>query len=148
MSLIDYSIQYPDQFIHGIHTENNVVNDKRIKAEVFFNPKFNIESGYKEFSINWMDNPGAIDQLLNQKKDVDKRRFEYGYAVFNRKKMKEILFYDELFGINRAPLEKDDLNDENIYHGNIIYNKDISRDDIKLIAFCLVGVSFEEVISR
>ena len=126
---------YPDEILRGIPTKDFVTPEGYASSAAFQFEEYDPDRGddFCEASINWVHDEGAVDVLLRQKKtrkgDVQPQ-FRVGYCRFARAALHSFfdpLFAKSLLSYERKPLEADELNPENKYHGNILLNKDVSK---------------------
>lgn len=145
-------IDYPDELLRGI--SNN--NQEFITAEGYptqaafrfdeYNPELR-NDGYRELSVNWVDDEGAVEMILNQI-NVSKHclQFKGGYCRFSRSTiliaMKHFIDNGHL-SFERQPIEKDEENEVkgNPYHGNILMKKDLSKSAVTNIQVTLAGLA-------
>ena len=89
-------------------------------------------------SINWMDDEGAIDFTLCQKKEDGHEQFRVGVAILPRSeldKLKRRTGITESFDYERAPLPN------NHYHGNILVSSKLSKTIRNMIRSALALAS-------
>lgn len=112
--------EYPTEFLRGIPNKD-FLEQGIVTAKAFQFDSAEREDNYDEASINWCDDPGAIELALNQRKPNGKIQFSAGIAVLNLNRTKDILsnilqsgnLQPGTFEYERKPLP------ENKYHGNL-----------------------------
>ena len=146
MSLADY----PDELLRGISNKNEqFITPEGYPTQAAFkfddyNP--DREDDFCELSINWVDDEGAVDVLLNQ---INPRKnlpqFQGGYCQFPRVFLHTMRAYFDNGHLTyeRRPIEADDRNGvtANKYHGNILMKKDLSKQAITNIQVTLAGLA-------
>ena len=126
---------YPDELLRGISSKEDVTSEGYASSAAFRFEDYDSERGddFCEASINWVDDEGAVDVLLRQtkiRKGAVQPQFRAGYCRFARATLHNALdsfFVNGYLSYERKPLEADELNPENKYHGNILLNKDVSK---------------------
>ena len=99
-----------------------------------------------ELSINWLDDEGAVEVLLNQ---INPRKnlpqFQGGYCRFPRAFLHTMRAYFENGHLTyeRRPIEADAENGvaANKYHGNILMKKGLSKQTVTNIQVTLAGLA-------
>ena len=115
------NVNYPREFLRGISNKDQI-NEKGVPVSQLFSFEHVDKDGdpneLKE-SINWHDNRGAIQELLNRKKD-EGFQFKEGVAIFNRAKLdKNQRFYQDDFHYERK------IENGNVFHGNLVIKKNL-----------------------
>ena len=128
------NVDYPDSFIRGISDPNVVSKEGYATSGVFdFENYKGRADKFREMSINWMDDEGAIDTLLNQHKPHKQDpQFKVGYAKVNKYLLDTFFnqYINERFlSYERSPIEENVEEDiqRNPYHGNLLFNNDTSE---------------------
>lgn len=136
---------YPDNCIRGISNKNELAEDGSVSASLFYFSFPEREDGWKELSINWMDDDVSVEFSMDQKKDDGSIQFKAGLAIIPR---------EEIERLSRSPtLMKGILTyerkilDNNPYHGNLLLHKDVSKSTMKKIAAGL-ALAVSEIIPR
>ncbi len=145
---------YPAELLRGIANSNEqfVTVEGYPRAGAFEFDEYDPNSrddGFRELSINWLDDEGAIDVLLNQ---INTRKntpqFQGGYCRFSRLNL-AIIFSSQIEGgylsYERRPIEEDREKGirANKYHGNILLKNEVSRPmrtDIQAALATLAGL--------
>jgi hypothetical protein len=136
-------MEYPDRCIRGILNSACLLEGAPVAYLTLFefHGHSSKEGGWKEESINWMDDEGAIDFTLKQTNEDGDLQFKIGVAILphvelNRLKKRHIGFFD----YERRSIEG------NRYHGNLLLRDSIKRQRKTLIRAALAHMS--EVILR
>jgi hypothetical protein len=127
------SMSYPDYLIRGIPHPSLVEVDGLPSAGLFpfDKPESARLPGYREESINWYDDEGAIRHTFDQRKDDGTVKFRGGIAVLPRSELDRLKNNPNLrgrFDYERYPL------DTNQYHGNMLLNMDVPKQLIRKMA--------------
>lgn len=114
---------YPKEFLRGIANKDFIIDNGCILCTAFQFDDVARSDGYREASINWLDDDGAITLALNQRKENGKIQFPGGVARIDLNYTKMILhnFSQADFSYERAPLEN------NKYHGNLLLANSLSK---------------------
>ena len=124
-------MKFPDRLIRGISNISDVDVDECVVMSGAFSFKdVAREDSYKELSINWLDNHGAIREANNKKKDNGEIQFKAGIALLNRKKIDYILrdhIEQKRFNYERKPIEG------NEYHGNLLIKSTVKKQIERII---------------
>ena len=126
-------MNYPANFIRGIPNENTMEEDYP-KADLFknFEVNPNRSDDYKELSINWADDKGALKIIFNQKKgDTEELQFKVGGAVIATEDLEALRKKPQIcdkFKYERNPLP------DNTYHGNLLLRISASKPIRDMIA--------------
>jgi hypothetical protein len=126
--------EYPDSLLKGIPS-NTFIIGKSVSWLLFQPPTGDIVNGWKESSINWEDDDGAVEQLLSASKDGG-LHFKGGIARILRSRIDGIIEQFQAHG--RFSYERKPLN-ENIYHGNLLFAHDIEKELKVTICGALAG---------
>ena len=144
---------YPDVFIRGVSRDNAefITEEGYVTQAAFAFDDYDAESrnddGFRELSINWLDDDGAIQTLLNQ---VNQRKggpqFQGGYCRISRYALLSLQDYinNGHLSYERRPIHADVEKGipENPYHGNLLMQKDISnksRTNLQIALAVLAG---------
>ena len=124
---------YPDYLIRGIPNQDFLEADGLPSSQLFqFNKPESVRlPGYREESINWHDDDGAISHAFNQTKDDGTVQFKVGIAILLRSELDKIKNNPNVrqrFGYERYPLPR------NPYHGNMLLKMDAPKPLIRKIA--------------
>ncbi|MCH7731099.1 MAG: hypothetical protein IIB44_01090 [Candidatus Marinimicrobia bacterium] len=135
---------FPANCIRGIPHDDYLNAEGNVNSHLFH---FNLDpnSGWKKQSINWEDDNTVIEFTLKQKKDNDELQFKTGVAVILR---------SEIDRLNQRPTvenllsyERDSLDLENPYHGNILLQPHTSKRTMKVLAAGL-ALAVSKVVLR
>lgn len=125
---------YPEELIRGIPNQQQFLDEENNPtANLFYFERDNPsrDDGYKEESICWRDDEGAVSILLNQRKEDGSLQFKAGLAIIPR------LEIDRLKR-NQAVKERLDYErrevDGNKYHGNLLLKKEVPGKIMRKIA--------------
>ena len=138
------SNNYPEFFLRGLSSCDCICGGLITAAAFQFIP-FERSDNMLEASINWMDDEGAIDVALSQKKkDSDKVQFSAGLAKINLKLVQQFLvnIQNSDFSYERAPLN------ENKYHGNLLLRADVPKQIRTMIINGLALAAGTNIISQ
>jgi hypothetical protein len=114
---------YSDKLIRGISNPQMIDDQGKASGELFhFEDSGRIE-GFSEVSINWYDDEGALDHILNQRKQDSAIQFKVGAAIILRNDIDHLI---ELLFKNLIYYDRDKLPD-NIYHGNILRKSEVTK---------------------
>ena len=128
-------MNYPEKLLRGIPNKNDIDEEGNPSSHLFqFSERCGVpqrEDGFREESINWYDNEGALKQLLTQKKDDGSLQFRVGAAVLFRSDIDQI----KKFSVVKQRLDYERrVIPENEYHGNLLLKKDTPKSIMKRIA--------------
>ena len=158
MEIQEYKDDYPNEFIRGIPnaSENYITKEGYPTKQAFVFEEYDSSlrngDGWCEMSVNWLDDAGAIDVLMQQV-NIRKGGYQFngGCCVLDR------VVFDAAFrtyvnagnlSYERKPVEATDENAENKYHGNILL-KNTSSKMIKTNIECtLATLAAGNFISR
>ena len=141
--MVDHN--YPDRMIRGISNKNCIFEDT-VTAELFTEFKDTGRTDeFKELSISWLDNDGALRSVLEQTKEDGTLQFKYGAAILMRdeidkQKLKNKLI-NTLLSYERSPLNA------NPYHGNLLLKNDANRLHKYMVASALALNCFQRIIT-
>lgn len=137
---------FPDFCIRGLHSKDDLSDDGKYAGMTLFYPDERTANRRTdqgaETSVNWEDDATVMQFTLNQRKN-DQLQFAWGAVQLPR---------SEVDRINSLPRTKDALIPErapqadNPYHGNIVYNANLSKPTKKGIAQAL-ALAASEVFS-
>lgn len=145
---------YPESFIRGISRNNSeyITKEGYVTQAAFsfddYNPEQRNNDGFRELSINWLDDEGAIEILLKQ---INSRRgevqFQGGYCQIALSSLNSLRPYiiNGHLSYERSPVLEDKENGivANKYHGNLLLHKDISnkaRTNLQIALAVLAGM--------
>jgi len=135
---------YPDQCLRGIKSKTLIPEEGLVNNELFYFDEKN-SNGFFELSINWNDPEKAIPFTLAQKKDDGVEiKYKGGIAVIDRSeldKINKLQLLNGMLSYERAKLP------ENLYHGNLLLNGDVSKLKRKYIAVTL-AIHVSEIIPQ
>lgn len=134
---------YPQEFLRGISNKDFIDNGHVLYTAFQFDDTGR-NDGNREASINWLDDDGAIELALNQRKDNGKIQFLGGVARIDLKFAKMILhnFSQEGFSYERAPLET------NRYHGNLLLANSLSKQTRQMLMSGLALAAGTNIITQ
>jgi hypothetical protein len=131
-------MEFPDHCIRGIPNSACLVEGRPIAYLTLFefHRHSSKEQGWKEESINWMDDEDAIDFTLRQTNADGELQFKVGVAILphielNKLKKRHTGFFD----YERRPIEG------NTYHGNLLLSDSIRKERKTLIRARLANMS-------
>ena len=122
-------MEYPDNCIRGIINEDFIFKGSNNASLTLyeFRPNNERNDGFKESSINWMDE-GAIVFTLNQKKQSEELKYKVGYAILAIEELRRLKKkYMNLFDFERDPIPSDENVEENKYHGNLLIEENLFK---------------------
>ena len=124
-------MSFPSHCLRGI-PNTSFLEDGNIGSHLFYFPEIPRGDGWKELSINWVDDDLVFEFTLSQKKEDGEFQFKSGFVIVPRNEIdrlkNRLTIPSEALAYERQSL------DENPYHGNILLQKDVSRKTMKLIA--------------
>lgn len=121
-------LKYPCDFWRGIATKDFVCDGHVLPSAFQFDDEIR-EDGFKELSINWNDDDGALEKVLSQTKANGKLQFQVGAANLQLGFVKQCLatyIARDEFSYERREVEG------NNYHGNLLVKGTIDKK-IRLI---------------
>jgi hypothetical protein len=125
-------MQYPKELIRGI-TNNTLLSDGYAGSALFsFQETLESENrsdDFLELSINWRDDDGAIELLMNQKKN-EHYQFASGVALIKRRRIDQIRKSRQME--TKLSYERQSI-PENPYHGNLLLHKSVDPQVKKII---------------
>lgn len=143
---------FPEELIRGISCSNSqFITPEGYPTQAAFqfsdyDPGLR-DDQFCELSINWVDDEGAIEVLLNQiNKKKNCPQFQGGYCRLSRLvlqvAMREYIKNKHL-SYERNPIEADPMSGEmgNSYHGNILMNNSLSKQAKTNIQVSLAGIA-------
>lgn len=109
--------EYPNEFLRGLALKEYVSNGQVLYTAFKFDDK-DREDNMLETSINWLDDSGAVEQALQQRKENGKIQFSAGVAKLNLNTVNLVLasIPPETFSYERREVPG------NQYHGNLLVN--------------------------
>lgn len=124
----------PNIFYRGLSSSNCFTNAGYVSPEAFsFKPNTSNprNDSFNEASINWEDDEGALSTLLSQiNSRTGEKQFRYGYVKMPVDVMLPLVrshIKKNHFGYERKPL------DDNMYHGNLLMDSGLNKDDERTI---------------
>ena len=149
-------MEYPETFLRGVPNDKDFVYGVYPQTSLFrfeTNPDRE-DDGYDELSINWEDDEKAVDLILcQQKKDKEGKpciQFDYGYSRMRLSHVATMVsahIKDGVFAYERRPVGASELNPENPYHGNLLFNRE-KKELKKLIQNALATLASVELVRR
>ena len=146
--------EYPEELLRGISCNNEqfITPEGYPTQAVFRFDEYNPErkDGFRELSINWVDDEVAVDLLLKQINPRNNQlQFQGGYCKIRKSSFNSMNVYFDKGHLNyeRRPCEANGANSENKYHGNILMKDGLSKQAIINIQVTLAGLA-GEVIPR
>ena len=150
---------YPEEFIRGVPKKSDqfITPEGYPTQAVFLFDDYCKErnDGFQELSINWVDDEGAVEVLLNQ---INTRKgciqFEGGYCRLSRLGFHSLSVYFDNGHISyeRKPIEGNPERgiQANKYHGNLLMKNEISRQakiNIQVALAVMSGIVIKREIS-
>lgn len=137
------SEKFPDYFIRGISSKDFIA-DGQVLHTAFHFETFERDDNKQEASINWLDDDGAIDVALSQRKENGKIQFQAGVAKVNVELVKLILtnLQNNPLSYERAPIEG------NTYHGNLLIDIDIPKHTKNMVLYGLALAAGTNIIPQ
>lgn len=138
---------FPDKLIRGISNPDFISKEGRPTLAMFQFDENNLRTdNYVEASINWLDNEGAITQILYAKKDgTDSPQFRVGYAIMS-KEMLDLVKKTPMY-LGYIDYERR-IVDGNDYHGNLLVMSGLDRGTrnmtVGAIATCVDDVVYRQ----
>lgn len=133
-------IDFPASCLRGVHKQDFITPEGGVSSAVF-HPDFRTaesrNDGGAETSVNWEDDDTVLDFTLRLKTN-SQYQFPHGAVRLRRQ---------EIDHINRFSVSTNSLNyeraalEDNPYHGNIVFKRDLSKPTIKMIAAALALAS-------
>jgi hypothetical protein len=122
-------MSYPVSFLRGISDSNHITPNGDVSGAAFYFDDKHHNDEWCEQSINWEDDDGALEILLNQKKDDNTPQFKVGAF---RGPLEGLDYIKSLtkgvFSYERKQLPN------NVYHGNILLKRNTHKHIMKNIA--------------
>ena len=130
--------KFPDEFFRGITSNENITPEGYLMAGAFKFDSYNSDlrngDGFCELSINWNDDEGAVQTILEQHKPGKaEKQFKEGYCVLQRNHL-HLMFKqyidDNNFAYERKAVEatKENDNQANPYHGNLLLKDSLNKN--------------------
>ncbi len=117
-------MNYPDKLIRGISNKDDVEGVISGFADSSLFKKFQAgrdrNDDYLELSINWCDDAGALDHILQEEKEPGVLQFKFGAAILCRKEVDRLCKRPATKG--KLAYERN-LLPNNKYHGNILLDR-------------------------
>lgn len=119
---------FPQEFLRGLSNKDFAMNGL-VMASAFQFDEADRDDGMLEASINWLDDDGAIEVALQQRKENGRIQFVGGVARIDIQLMKLILrsIPSDIFSHERAELPN------NPYHGNLLLASSVNRQMKQMI---------------
>ena len=132
---------FPQEFLRGLSSKDFIKNGIVVAAAFQFDSAQRSDN-MNEASINWLDDDGAIETALTQRKDNGKIQFSAGVARLDLTRLKGVFqcIPSGIFEYERAPLPK------NPYHGNLLISSDADKQTKQLITNGLALVAGNNII--
>lgn len=131
-------VTYPDSFYRGITSKSHFVDGYLTQDAFLFTKNTERDDGYKEASINWKDDDGALSILANQKNESDGTyHFDGGVAEIQVSSMKIALATQIIkgdFSYERKSVEG------NKYHGNLLVKENLPKAVLTMIRYNLASL--------
>ena len=120
---------FPEAFLRGLSNKDFVCEGHVLQSAFQFDNTGRADNMH-EASINWLDDDGAIEVALSQKKDNGKLQFQAGVAKLNLNTVKLFLatIQNSTFSYERAEI------DGNPYHGNLLIDGNTPKQIKSLIS--------------
>lgn len=133
---------YPEAFYRGITSKSHFVEGYLTPDAFLFTQNTERNDDYKEASINWNDDDGALLILTNQKNESDGSfHFSGGVTEIQLSKMKMALAVQidrGDFSYERRPVEG------NKYHGNLLVKKNLPKHVLSTIRYGLASLGSQK----
>lgn len=143
---------YPEEFIRGVSGNNDqFITPEGYPTQAAFQfDKWDLtqrSDEFRELSINWLDDEGAISVLLNQmntKKGTP--QFQGGYCKILKSQLDSALrayISNKHVSYERRPVTANEENgfQDNPYHGNILMKNKLSKQAITNIQVTLAALA-------
>lgn len=141
---------YPDSFYRGLSSKD-FVKDNVVQPAAFQFKESENNSATKEASINWNDDGNALKLLLTQKKADGTIQFKGGATELYLNEIKmalKIFFSQNKLFYERKPIEKNDEQEENPYHGNLLVKSDLTNQERLMITGTLASLGSNKFIPQ
>lgn len=119
---------FPDNCLRGITTLDQLEEGNSVSSSAFNFSDSIRGDGWRDLSINWQDDEGAVQVLLSQKKLNGEIQFKVGYAVIPREELDHLIKQPTVNGM--LTYERHQI-DNNPYHGNILVNGNLPKPTIR-----------------
>jgi len=119
---------FPDNCLRGITTLDQLEEGNSVSSSAFNFSDLIRDDGWRDLSINWHDDEGAVQVLLSQKKTNGEIQFKVGYAVIPREELDHLIKQPMVNGM--LTYERHQI-DNNPYHGNILVNGNLPKPTIR-----------------
>lgn len=119
---------FPDKCLRGISASEQLEEGNSVSSSAFNFSDLIREDGWRDLSINWHDDEGAVQVLLNQKKANGEIQFKIGYAVIPREELDHLIKQPT---VNEALKYERHQIENNPYHGNILVRGNLSKPKIR-----------------
>ena len=132
---------YPDNCIKGIKSDDSLTEDRLPQTHLFYWQEPARDDGWREQSINWQDDPDAIQFTLRQTREDNGRvrlRYREGVAIIPKASLDFIAKMGLILG--HFSYERDEPpDDNNPYHGNLLLRSDTPKSIMVQTAGCLAA---------
>ena len=115
---------FADNILKGI-TNSDLIEGNSVNWTAFTPPSNSLVNGWKESSINWEDDSGAINNLLQQKNKNGDPKFKAGIVRISRNEIDKIIEHFKIF--EKFSYNRDRL-DNNKYHGNLLFAENMKSE--------------------
>lgn len=139
-------MEFPEDLLRGIPNIDFVEKDGNPTSNLFYFEKrvnYNRQDGFIEESINWYDEPKALDILIQQKKENDKFQFQYGAVILSRSELDRLISkptVGDTLSYERRKIEG------NEFHGNLLLQESVEKPKMKRIAASIATICVNTVI--
>lgn len=125
--------EYADNCLKGLPNSSLIYG--RSVSYMAFPPSGAARNGWRESSINWEDDNGAVVQLFKQSKDGEKH-FKGGIIRIPRVGLDFVI---EHFNAHDEFKYERKVEDYNQYHGNLLFIDSMPKDKMRTICGALSG---------
>ena len=136
---------FPSTFLRGIPDSTFVLEDGTVATHLFyFNEEHSRNDDWIEQSINWEDNPTALEVIFNQRKENGELQFKTGVTRIPREEIDRLSRQPTVTGMltyERSPFE------HNPYHGNLLLRSNVQKPTMKKIA-AGIALAVSDIIYR
>ena len=107
---------FPNEMYRGISNLDFIDSKFNLVTDNAFQPDCPRNDGYREISINWNDDCGALDVIFNQKKSNN----NYQFICVTALDLKRIIDFLSIYILNETLKYERAVLSDNKYHGNIL----------------------------
>lgn len=139
-------MDFPEELLRGIPNKDFVEKDGHPTSNLFYFEKRdnNVrQDGFIEESINWYDDPKALEVLIQQKKENDKFQFQYGAVILLKSELDRLISKPTVGDTLSYERRKLDGND---YHGNLLLHQSVDKPKMKRIAASIATICIKDVV--